>query len=406
MKKNARSIFACSSMALLLLLLIGATSVATRGQSSAPQNTPAAPNSPATDSQECARPDASVKQFQQDMRTFQQDIDREIGHLEDQVKELDMSSPEFDKLQELGAQIEGQLGEKTAELAANAAAIGARAEALAQRVQEKSGEIFVDPGTFVEGDEESGWLGVEIAEVTPEKAKDLKLTAVRGVIITAVDPDSPAAKAGLKENDVITQYEGQAVEGTVQFRRLVRETPAGRTVALAISRDGVAQNLSVELGDLHSVTVKRMRGRMRDFGDAYTFVMPDMPDMSNMPGMHMVHPFMDRHTPALGIGAEDLTPQLGAFFGAPDNSGVLVREVHTGTPAEKAGLKAGDVIIQVDGKPVRSLDELRAQLREKSGQKSVNLSILRKGSQLTLPVEIQLPPAPNARPAAFRGAQS
>jgi serine protease Do len=256
----------------------------------------------------------------------------------------------------------------------------------------------------VDGDEESGWLGVEIAEVTLEKAKDLKLSAVRGVVITAVEPDSPAAKAGLKENDVITQYEGQTVEGTVQFRRLVRETPAGRTVSLAISRNGAVQNLSVELGDLHSVTVKRMRGRMRDFGDAYTFVMPNMPPMP--PDMHMVHPFMDSRTPVLGIGAEDLSGQLGAFFGAPDNSGVLVREVHSGTPAEKAGLQAGDVIIQVDGKPVRSLDDLRAQLREKSGQKSVNLGILRKGATLTLPVEIQQPQPPNSRPAAYRGAQS
>ena len=391
MKKNARSIFACSSMALLLLLLIGATSFTVRGQSSAPQN---APKSPAANPQECTRPDGSMKQFEGDMRRFDKDFDVEIGDLEDQVKEFEMSSPEFDKLQELGA----QLGEKSAELAANAAALGSRAEELAQRVEQKAGQIFVD------GDEESGWLGVEIAEVTPERAKDLKLSAVRGVIITAVEPDSPAAKAGLKENDVITQYEGQAVEGTVQFRRLVRETPAGRTVLLAISRNGAVQNLSVELGDLHSVTVKRMRGRMRDFGDAYTFVMPDMPNMP--PDMHMVHPFMDRRTPMLGIGAEDLTPQLGAFFGAPDNSGVLVREVHSGTPAEKAGLQAGDVIIQVDGKPVHSLDDLRAQLREKSGQKSVNLGILRKGSPLTLPVEIQLPQPPNSRPAAFRGAQS
>ena len=142
---------------------------------------------------------------------------------------------------------------------------------------------------------------------------------------------------------------------------------------------------------------------MRDFGDALSFVTPDLPDMP--PDVHVVSPFMDRRTPQLGIGAEDLSGQLGAYFGAPDNSGVLVREVHTGTPAEKAGLKAGDVITQVDGKAVRSLDELRAQLREKSAQKSVNLGVLRKGSQLTVSVEIQLPAGthgPGARPAMYR----
>lgn len=398
MKKNARLILACCRMALLPLLLVGATSIATRGQSSLPEAAQKAAEPPASNKQECTRPDFSKEQFDSDFRKFGEDFDREIGDLEDQVKEFEMNSPEFEKLQELGAQLEGQFGEKSAELAANAAALGARAEEFGQRAGQKAGEIFADDG------EESGWLGVEIAEVTPEKAKDLKLAAVRGVIITAVDPDSPAAKAGLKENDVVTQYDGQTVEGTVQFRRLVRETPAGRTVALVISRGGAMQNLSVELGDLNSVTVKRMRGRMRDFGDAYTFVIPDMPPMP--PDMHMAQPFHDRRTPLLGIGAEDLTPQLGAFFGAPDNAGVLVREVNSGTPAEKAGLKAGDIITQVDGKPVRSLDELRAQLREKSGQKTVNLGILRKGSQLTLRVEIQLPSPPNSRPASYRGAHS
>ena len=79
-------------------------------------------------------------------------------------------------------------------------------------------------------------MGVEIGEVTAEKAKDLRLSEVRGVEVIDVQPDSPAAKAGLKEHDVITRYDGQAVEGTVQFRRLVRETPAGRNISLTVSR--------------------------------------------------------------------------------------------------------------------------------------------------------------------------
>src|SRR2546426_706569 len=97
-----------------------------------------------------------------------------------------------------------------------------------------------------EGDR--GWLGVTIAEVTADKAKELKLPAARGVILSSVGADSPAAKAGLKANDVITEFNGQRIEGTLQFRRLIRETPGGRTVQLTFWRDGRAQSVSVELG--------------------------------------------------------------------------------------------------------------------------------------------------------------
>jgi len=227
---------------------------------------------------------------------------------------------------------------------------------------------------------------VEIGEVTAEKAKDLRLSSVRGVIVDDVEPDSPAAKAGVKEQDVITQYDGQPVEGTVQFRRLVRETPPGRTITLAISRGGSTQNISVELGDRSAYFEKKMKGKMRDFGEAYSFSAPnfnvEMPDMPDI---------IDARTPILGINAEDLTGQLGSYFGAPNDAGILVREVRSGTPAEKAGLKAGDVIVKLEGKQVRTLAELRAQLRDKSDQASVNMGVLRKGSQITITVPVEKP---------------
>src|SRR2546426_792502 len=92
-------------------------------------------------------------------------------------------------------------------------------------------------------------LGVETAEVNAEKTKELKLPAERGVLLTEIVPDSPAAKAGLKANDVVTEFNGQRVEGAAQFRRLIRETPAGRTVQLTVWRDGRSQTISVTLGE-------------------------------------------------------------------------------------------------------------------------------------------------------------
>ena len=100
--------------------------------------------------------------------------------------------------------------------------------------------------------------------------------------------------------------------------------------------------------------------------------------------------------PRLGIDAEDLNGQLGAFFGAPDGEGILVREVNSGSPAEKAGVKAGDVITSVNGERIRTVGELREKLSAKRDEKerTVKLGVLRNKSQVSLSVEL---PAPAAR---------
>jgi predicted metalloprotease with PDZ domain len=344
-----------------------------------------------------------MEQFQDDARTFGQELQVELADLSARMaraaQEVEMSSPGLGKLRDFSAQLDG----KKRGLIARAEELGARAEELAgevsQEVQDKAGEILAQtPGIFMGSSEDAGgWLGIEIGEVTPEQARDLKLSSARGVVVMDVEPESPAAKAGLKEKDVITQYDGQTVEGTVQFRRLVRETPPGRSVALVVSREGTNQNISVELGDRGAYFEKKMKGKMRDFGSMNFPPMTDFftPSVPVMPDGHR-HGAMDWRTPVLGINAEDLTPQLGAYFGAPDDGGVLVREVRAGTPAEKAGLKAGDVITKVDGKPVHSLGDLRAELREKSAEKSVMLAVLRKGSEISVPVAIELPRPPES----------
>src|SRR6267378_3461473 len=94
----------------------------------------------------------------------------------------------------------------------------------------------------------NGWLGVETREVTADKAKELKLPAEHGVVLGKIVPDSPAAKAGLKENDVVTEINGQRVEGAAQFRRMIHEIPAGRSIQLTVWRDGRTQTLLVTLG--------------------------------------------------------------------------------------------------------------------------------------------------------------
>jgi len=93
-----------------------------------------------------------------------------------------------------------------------------------------------------------GYLGIFTQEVNADRAKQLKLHAVRGVIVSDLVADSPAAKAGMKKGDVVTEYNGELVEGILQFGRLVRETPPGHTAQVSIWRDGHTHKLLVELG--------------------------------------------------------------------------------------------------------------------------------------------------------------
>ncbi len=254
--------------------------------------------------------------------------------------------------------------------------------------------------TISNGDEGMpSFLGIEAREVTPENVKQYKLPAERGVVVGRVAPDSPASKAGLKETDVITEVYGQRVEGATQFRRMIREIPAGRTVQLKVWRDGRAETLNAKLDqaeELHRVVSGTMPG-------SFAFRMPevevpDMPEVQAMPDGPVVA-FGDGDNlalvaplhPRLGIDAEDVSGQLGGFFGVPDGEGVLVRSVHNGSAAEKGGLKAGDVITKFDGERIRSLGELREKLAAKS--ETATLTVTRNKAEMTLTVELPEAPA-------------
>jgi serine protease Do len=247
-------------------------------------------------------------------------------------------------------------------------------------------------------EEGSGWLGVELHEVTNEAAKELKLPAERGVVLGSIVPDSPAAKAGLKEKDVITEINGQRVEGTAQFRRMIHEIPGGRSVQLTLWRDGRSQTVKVTLGK-----AQERRHSFKVFTPApgapgnFAFHMPEIPEI---PPMEWNGTFLLGGQPRLGIDVEDLSGQLGTFFGAPDGEGILVREVYPGSAAEKAGVKAGDVITSVNGERVRTIGDLRQKLASKREAKdkdqTVKIGVLRNKGEVSLTVELPAP-APRAK---------
>jgi len=238
-------------------------------------------------------------------------------------------------------------------------------------------QVFVSSG--------DGWLGVGITEVTADKVKELKLPAERGVLLGKIVPESPAAKAGLKESDVITEINGQRIEGTEQFRRMIREIPAGRAAQFTVWRDGHAQTISVTLGKSESHHAGRFVAPAAP--GSFAFQMPEIPQMDEM----FPNGLWFSSRPRLGIDAENLEGDFGNFFGAPEGEGILVRGVFPESPAAKAGLKVGDVITSVDGEKIRSIGELREKLAEKKAAKSIKLGLIRNKAALSLSVELPAP---------------
>ena len=249
-------------------------------------------------------------------------------------------------------------------------------------------KVETDDLNILIGDDGSSWLGVETHEVTAGKAKELKLSAERGVVLGKIVPDSPAAKAGLKENDVVTEINGQRVEGAAQFRRMIQEIPAGRTVQLSVWRDGRTQTISATLGK--SEQSRHAMKMLAPTPGTFAFRMPEMPEI---PSMEWNGSMLLGGQPRIGIDAEEISGQLGAFFGAPDGEGILVRDVTSGSPAEKAGVKAGDVITSLNGEHIRTVGELREKLSAKRDDKdrTVKLGVLRNKSEISLSVELPAP---------------
>ncbi len=241
---------------------------------------------------------------------------------------------------------------------------------------------------------DGSWMGVGVQDVTSENAAKLKLKEERGVEIATISSDGPAEKAGLKEHDVVLEFNGTRVEGVEQFRRLIRETPAGRTVRVLISREGAQQTVNVKLGERPAP-----RALLRD-GDPFTFVMPPMPAMPvapTTPRAPRAFSFFGPATPRLGIEGDAVGKQLGEFFGVPNNEGVLVRSVAANSAAEKAGIKAGDVIVKIDGHSIKDLEDVRDAMSNHADKGNLSVILIRNKKEMTLSVKLERPEAPGDR---------
>jgi serine protease Do len=251
-------------------------------------------------------------------------------------------------------------------------------------------------------------LGVRITEVGKEDVARLKLPDERGALVKSLEADSPAAKAGIKEGDVILRYQGENVLSAAQLRRLVRESPAGRTVAIEVSRGGAVQKLSATLAEGGGARISdgEFDGEVPMPPIPPMAEVPPLPEMPRAPEMPRGFRFEDDgngrrfffaepgRPRRLGIQFQEIQGQLAQYFHLADERGVLVTSVDKDGPAGKAGMKAGDVILKFDGKSVAAGEDLREEVRRAEGGKEVLVTVQRDGKPVDLKVQLPSADAP------------
>ncbi len=199
------------------------------------------------------------------------------------------------------------------------------------------------------GEVTRGFLGVIIQQLTPDLARAFGIEETRGILVSQVNEDTPAEKAGLKVGDVIIAYRGKPVTDVGDFRNQVSLTPPGSTETLTILRDGKRMTLDVTIGKLS-------KDKVAAAGPAQS-------------------------SEELGLTVQTLTPQLAEQFGLKSGEGVVITEVKPGSIAALGGLKPGTVIVEVDRKPVKTAAEFRRLVKESSQDKNILLLIRDNNAQ-------------------------
>lgn len=191
-----------------------------------------------------------------------------------------------------------------------------------------------------------GWLGVMIQQVTPELAQSFGLERPIGALIGQVVPDSPAEKAGLKAGDVITTYNGKEITQMSMLPAMVANTEVGAKAALAVIRDGKKMDLTVEIGKMDE---EEALAAGTETGTSKK----------------------------LGMTVQDLTPKLAESLGITETAGVIVTDVASDSAAAEAGIARGDIILEINRKPIESLAQYKKVLKTAQEKKTMLLLIKR-----------------------------
>lgn len=276
--------------------------------------------------------------------------------------------------------------------------------ALAQQtVEPRSGQTTRSITRTILVDRFGGsYLGVQTLEITKENFGRYGLREVRGVAVETVAKDSPAERAGLQNGDVIVKYNGEEVTGVSKLTRLINETAPDHQARITVLRGGGESELTATLGkrqppvfpnggfDMEAPTLDGFNLPGAPMPPAMSF---PLPDDSN------VFVFRTGANRQIGVGVAPLNKQLADFFGVASGEGLLVNNVRENTPAARAGIKAGDVIVEADGKAVKNDSDLIRALNDKKDGDIV-LTVVRDKNRQTISVT---PEVSKAAPAQFRG---
>jgi membrane-associated protease RseP (regulator of RpoE activity) len=280
---------------------------------------------------------------------------------------------------------------KALRVVAVAALVGSVALASTSRAQEKTDET--DRRVRVLRVSEGSYLGVFIADVTAEDASRLGLREEHGVLITGVADEGPAREAGFQEDDVILSWNGDRIESQAQLRRILNETPPGRTAAVGVYRSGSERSVDVTLGESGAPRVlsfntgwdhersEEMRKHLHESRE-------HMKDLNvRIRAMPQIMTLMSMRGGRMGVAIQNLGPQLAEYFGLGDRTGVLITSVNEESPAATAGLRAGDVIVAIDGEDIEGPGDVsRMVWAAEAGP--VAVGILRDRSELTVTVDL------------------
>jgi serine protease Do len=223
---------------------------------------------------------------------------------------------------------------------------------------------------------DGGQLGIRVSDTA------------NGVRVDDVDAGSPAEKAGIREGDVVVEFDGERVRSAMQLTRLVRETPDGRSVPVAVMREGKRQALQAtpEAGRAFAFdpdSLRELERGLRDLPREYRVVPPIF--RYEQPRRFEARPFTGSRG-RLGVTAQSLTPDLEEYFGAT-NGGALVSSVPQDSAAARAGVRPGDVITSINGRQINDAGDLTRELRDLTGE--VTIVLLRDRKELTLKATLE-----------------
>jgi len=213
--------------------------------------------------------------------------------------------------------------------------------------------------------ERRAWLGVSVRELDKEQRKELGVKGREGVLIVEVVPGSPAEKAGLEEDDVIVRIDDKEVREPEDLIDAVKTKKPGDKVKVEYLREGKSQETEVTLGRAARVTEG-------------VFI-PPLPRLER---------FYWAGPPRLGVELQELNASLAEYFGVKENEGVLITDVEKKSPAEKAGLLPGDVIVSIDGEQVQDIEDVVDAIAQKEEGDSVVVGYVRKGTRTEATVKL------------------